>query len=218
MRKNDPCFCLVFGKANQSGLLFLIRQANLLRNNPISFSRKTCKDMYVCLCCSEMGIFVHCFLCSALPHHLSFCLYSSSASFLLLCFLSLFLKQVVSRHRWPSASHVWHSHFLPSNCYSSFTFLSNSGFCGSCFCSPLFPFLKGYKQPRFYSILHRTVAVQQSEGVKLWALEDKDYAYVSHIHWNYFATYIKVNKMSSDVNAPSLCSLFWKLLLLILHC
>lgn len=49
MRKNDPCFCLVFGKANQSGLLFLIRQANLLRNNPISFSRNIDLQGYVCM-------------------------------------------------------------------------------------------------------------------------------------------------------------------------
>lgn len=49
MRKNDPCFCLVFGKANQSGLLFLIRQANFVRNNPISFSRNADMQRYVCV-------------------------------------------------------------------------------------------------------------------------------------------------------------------------
>lgn len=89
MRKNDPCFCLVFGKANQSGLLFLIRQANLVRNNPISFSRNGHARICVCACaivCSEMGNFVHCFLCSALPCYLPFCPYSSTASFLLHCF------------------------------------------------------------------------------------------------------------------------------------
>lgn len=42
-------FCLVFGKANQSGLLFLIRQANLVRNNPISFSRNVDMQGYVCV-------------------------------------------------------------------------------------------------------------------------------------------------------------------------
>lgn len=49
MRKNDPCFCLVFGEANQSGLLFLIRQANLVRNNPISFFRNVDVQGYICV-------------------------------------------------------------------------------------------------------------------------------------------------------------------------
>lgn len=79
MRKNDPCFYLVFGKANQSGLLFLIRQTNLVRNNPISFSRNIDMQGYVCVSVQQ--------IIQALPCQLPFCPYSFTASF---CFAVFF--------------------------------------------------------------------------------------------------------------------------------